>query len=558
MQPLLQLWKIKLKQIRNSFRFGKESKFKVFIITLFVIFFLGGIFLLFREGFQFLLTIPFLGIFVMDRLLYFFFLLTFFLLIFSSIVVSYTTLYSPGETDFFFYLPLSHRVIFSQKFLETLFYSSWSFVFLGFPLLASYGLSRELPLSFYILSLFLFFPFSLITTSLGVIFILLLMKVFSLNKWKIYLVGGAVLSIPIFYFIYKVISLPPLEKDLFLFMKQIFGHFRLSQHPYLPSYWVSRSLFAFIHKEMNCFWKFTLLLFFTSLLLCGVSTFLAGKLYFDGWSNSRGGIRERPVYKGRFIPERWEKTFSWIPSPYRALLFKDIKVFFRDPRQWSQFLIFFGVLGFYILNLRYYRWMRVTLYWKYMISFLNIAAMGFVLSTLTTRFMFPLMSLEGKRIWILGLTPLSLDKVFKEKFLFTFLISYLITGFLTNLSNFMLDSPRMILFISNLVIVLMSLSLSSLSVSLGAIFPKFNSENPAQIVSGFGGTLNFFLGIIYVILVSALLALPLYLHFVAGRLSGSSFCRLINLSLFWIIGMSGAVTWIPFKMAVKKVKEMEF
>ena len=40
-----------------------------------------------------------------------------------------------------------------------------------------------------------------------------------------------------------------------------------------------------------------------------------------------------------------------------------------------------------------------------MVSFLNLSVVGLLLSTFTTRFIFPMISLEGRRFWILGLLP---------------------------------------------------------------------------------------------------------------------------------------------------------
>ena len=40
-------------------------------------------------------------------------------------------------------------------------------------------------------------------------------------------------------------------------------------------------------------------------------------------------------------------------------------------------------------------------FWETMISYLNLGASALTLSTLTTRFVFPQFSLEGRRLWIL-------------------------------------------------------------------------------------------------------------------------------------------------------------
>jgi ABC-2 type transport system permease protein len=74
---------------------------------------------------------------------------------------------------------------------------------------------------------------------------------------------------------------------------------------------------------------------------------------------------------------------------------KDVRLFWRDPAQWIQFMIFFGLLCIYVLNLRNVAFNFQNPFWETMISYLNLAASALTLSTLTTRFVFPQFSLEG-------------------------------------------------------------------------------------------------------------------------------------------------------------------
>src|ERR1700690_3137540 len=91
-----------------------------------------------------------------------------------------------------------------------------------------------------------------------------------------------------------------------------------------------------------------------------------------------------------------------------TLLVKDFPLFRRDPVQWSQFIISFGLLALYVVNIR-----RLSYIPNYsaMIGFLNLAVVGLILSTFTTRFIFPMISLEGRRLWILGLLPIKRDSI---------------------------------------------------------------------------------------------------------------------------------------------------
>src|SRR4030067_704958 len=111
----------------------------------------------------------------------------------------------------------------------------------------------------------------------------------------------------------------------------------------------------------------------------------------------------------------------------RLMLLKDCRLLRRDPVQWSQFLIFFGLLGLYFLNVDRFNNPHSDisyLTWINMVSFLNLAVVGLILSTFTTRFIYPMISLEGHCFWILGLLPMNRDTVLWSKFVFAALGSW--------------------------------------------------------------------------------------------------------------------------------------
>ena len=70
-------------------------------------------------------------------------------------------------------------------------------------------------------------------------------------------------------------------------------------------------------------------------------------------------------------------------------MLKDSRVFWRDPAQWSQVMIFFGLLTIYVLNLRNVSFDLHSAFWSTMVSYLNLTACALTLSTLTTRFRLP-------------------------------------------------------------------------------------------------------------------------------------------------------------------------
>ncbi len=103
------------------------------------------------------------------------------------------------------------------------------------------------------------------------------------------------------------------------------------------------------------------------------------------------------------------------------MMVKDLRLFRRDPLQWSQFLIFLGLLMLYFLNIRRFTYDVSSIAWVNMVSFLNLAVVGLLLSTFTTRFIYPMISLEGRRFWILGLLGVRRETILWSKFLFAVL-----------------------------------------------------------------------------------------------------------------------------------------
>ena len=186
-------------------------------------------------------------------------------------------------------------------------------------------------------------------------------------------------------------------------------------------------------------------------------------------------------------------------------MLKDVRVFWRDTAQWGQSLILFGILGVYILYLPFFTEQFAALGGRFgqsfffkLVSFLNLAACALNLTTLTTRFVYPQFSLEGKRLWIVGLSPLGLVRVVKVKFLLATGISMLISVPLIWLSSARLDLPadQQLFFCG--AIAIMTLALNGLAVGMGVMYPNLKEDNPSKIVSGFGGTFCLVVSFIYI------------------------------------------------------------
>src|SRR5205823_8218836 len=79
------------------------------------------------------------------------------------------------------------------------------------------------------------------------------------------------------------------------------------------------------------------------------------------------------------------------------------------------------------------------------ISLLNLAVTSLLLCTYTSRFIYPMLSLEGRKFWILGLLPLQRERLLWGKFAFAATGALLIAEFLIVFSDLMLGVPCWVL-----------------------------------------------------------------------------------------------------------------
>jgi len=543
----------------------KHSRLKIAVVSAFGVGYWCGAYFLFRGGFDFIEKfLPGLGELLINRLFYLFFLATFIMLVFSNMILVYSLTYKSREVSFLTAMPVRHSAIFKWKFAEALFFSSWASLFLAGPMILAYGIDRAAGLTYYVYVPAFLVPFMLIAAGIGGALITVLVRFFPKRKLLAAFLL-ALVGVGVFLLLPKpaadsgadILQSPvPVLDDMMRFA-------RVSRSELLPSTWLVKGLLldARGYPEASLWREDKLLglgmLWSNGLMWLLVCFFLANRMFYSGLSRSKSAA------SGRILPHagdpigRLSILWRFLRPAIRAMVTKDLKMFFRDPAQWSQFAIFFGLLGVYILNLRNMSYHTFPVFFKNIISFMNLAATALTLGTLTTRFVYPQVSLEGNKFWLIGLAPVSMGKILREKFLLCFLASTFVAGGLTLLSGVMLGMDSATVGISSLTMLLMCFGLSGLSVGIGAVFPNFSSDNAARIVSGFGGTLALVLSLAYISVMLAAEVVISHLH-----LSG----QLVVPPFFWgCIGLAlamGCLTFLagtlPMKLGARNLRNMEF
>lgn len=558
MSEILSILVLRLVILKNKLKGVRQhSTFKIVVVWAMIFGLFFGAFYVPYRAFLFLESMGYIGLVIVDRLLYLFFMGLFVMLIFSNSIIYYSTGYRAQETNYLFTLPFEHTTIYLAKFIDSIILSSWAFLCFLVPIMGAYAWVRHLGGIFY-LSLFAFFiPFAVLASSIGCLLTMFLVKFIPYRIYRFlafFLIIGFLLGVTLFFIKGRQVSQ---TKDEMLFLiTQLIPHFEFTQFAFAPNYWISEGLFKARAADYkgSLFWWF--LLVSNALFISQVSLFFAKKIYFPSWVKSAFSGQIKSYYLEKSLVDKICKKLLFLPAAMRSLIIKDIKTFWRDPLQWSQFTIFFGLLAIYFANIRSLGYERLVPFWKNIISFLNLASTNLTLASLAVRFVFPQFSLEGKRFWILGLAPIKMRSLLFEKLWLNSFSSLCISLPLIILSNYMLQVSGQIMFLSIVVVTLMCVSLVSLCVGLGTIFPNFKEDNPAQIVSGFGGTLALVLCLIYICLSVGALAMPFH-FFVTGRIDQNLFDKVFLAAGLFVLILSITSIFLSIFFGCRALKRLE-
>jgi ABC-2 type transport system permease protein len=540
----------------------KKSPFLIAVLASFIIGYLGLGYWLFFEGLNFLYRFPLVGSLLSQRILYLIFGFFFVMLVFSNLIIGYSMLFKSRETSWLISLPLPPRNIYRWKFLEALVVSSWALLFLSAPMMIAYGRVHASEPIFFLQVAVVFIPFVIIPALLGSWIVVFLVRVLGQRHVKNYLLLIALAVLALLIVGVKPVSdADAIARQDVLSFDQLLRHTRLSVNPFLPSAWLAQTVLAWSEGLTRQGAFFFLLLLSYALMGLLVGFEIVGRFFFGSWAialSSRAArfqrlaVARRTRERRRSLLECASDLLRPFSPPAAALVLKDARLFWRDPAQWIQFMIFFGLLCIYVINLRNVAFNFQSPFWETMISYLNLAASALTLSTLTTRFVYPQFSLEGRRLWIIGLAPIGLRKVLLQKFWMSCLTAMTITIVLMITSSLMLHLPGSKVAFFAVAIGLMSAALSGLAVGLGALFPNFKEDNPSKIVSGFGGTLCLVASFLYITLFVTLAALP-----DVRRVVKIAWPFPDALPYILAVLLSAAVLFFPLILAMRRVKNLE-
>jgi len=554
------LLRSRLRQVSHRLQgLAGESRLKVWFIGVFAALFWVGLLAVFLRSFAFVDRFPGLKDVLLAHLFSLLFFALMVMLIFSTGVISFGSLFRSNESHFLLTQPVSPQSIVAYKFIESLLFGSWALVFLGAPALVAYGLSSDVPLYFFPMSLLVFVPFVAVPAALGTAASMLLVRFVPRGRRRALLWiawGGGVALLVLLYRLRLGLRayMPFSEAWLWNVLKR-FGFVRSAL---LPSYWVTESILSLGQgNSARALFFFLVIISNVAFLILLLHRF-ATRSYLLSYSLSQGLSRRNRRRGSRLVSSLVGGLFWYLPKQTRLLIGRDVVRFVRDPVQWSQVLIFFGLLAIYFFNLRQFYYQIAGEFWKVLVSLLNLGATSLTLATFISRFAYPQVSLEAQRMWVVGLAPVSRRLLIIAKFLSALVGSVVLAAGLVGLSNWMLRLPWTVAAAQMLVAAMVAAGLSGLGIGLGACFPNLKESDPSKIVAGFGGTLSLVAGLGFLIVMLTFAVFLTHLAFDAAWAVHPQRSLLMVGGMVVVLAVGLAVAITPMVVGVRRFERMEF
>jgi ABC-2 type transport system permease protein len=536
---------------KNSLRKSKgRGNAKILGLCVGGLVFWVGLFFLFYKVLTYFSSQEMIGDILARHLLAMVILVFFSMLIFSHIVTALSNLYLSQDLELFHSSPATFTEIFLSRSFYTLIDSSWMLIVFGLPVIMAYGVVYHANLAYYLSLVYVSLPLMIIAASLGILVIMVLVRFFPAQRARDIIFFLSIIVIIVLYLLFRFLRPERLvDPDSFVSIAQYLGALKAPDSPYLPSHWATDLLWTRLARHSGGQVLNYLLLWSTALALMVIDIWMAGLIYFKGFSRAQEAKSRSHV--GRKI---LEKAVSALTRPLgpdtSSLIAKEVRTFFRDNSQWSQLLLLGALVVVYLYNFSVLPLERSpikSVYLQNALSFLNIGLAGFVISALSARFIFPAVSSEGNAFWIILSSPLSARRFLWSKYVAYVIPMVILAEVLIIYTNHLLGVTAFMMVLSSATMFFLVFGIAALGVGLGAVYPNFKHENIAQVATSFGGMIYMISSSVFIALVIVLEAGPVY-TILSAHFRGEVIARL---QWVWIMG-SFIMVIVVLIVAVKK------
>ncbi|MBL0937257.1 MAG: hypothetical protein IBJ03_00070 [Gemmatimonadaceae bacterium] len=478
------------------------------------------------------------------------------ILLLSNTIAALSNFFLARDLDQLAASPVGSGALFRARLAETTLHSSWMVMLLLVPVIAAYGVAYGGGLEFVPYALAVLVPFLVIPATLGSVFTLLLVNVFPARRTRDLLSVITALAVAGLVLMFRAARPEQLARpEGFANFMQFVAALDTPSSPWMPSEWAATGIVHFLSGKAAWMPLLQLWSVATALVLVGHA------LYSRTWRRAYSMAQEGANRQRSQRPARgwFDRALAVLGPVRRELVLKELRVFVRDSTQWSQLVLLAVLLVVYVANVRYLplNGPGVTTLLRNVIPFLNLALAGFVLASIAARFVFPSVSLEGRALWLLRSSPLSMSDLLWAKFWVGALPLFTLALMLVGATNLMLGVLPFVHAVSLISIAALVFPLTAMALGYGTFYPRFDTENAAQIPTSFGGLMFMLSAVGLIALVAYLAGRPAARWVVAGHFGWDR----SGVDLAWPFAVAFTLcvtlTVVPLVLARQKLERLE-
>jgi len=486
---MFDLLRVYFQEVRNvTVDYGRRYPFRLAAIVLFVLLSMAGTYWFIWKGFYFLVRLGGLGALIIKKLVFVLFFMTFIMSAASFGLLYYAFSFRSRHSRFLVSLPIAPWRIVLVNFCQAAFFACWIPGLGLLMFMAAYSRISGQGFSLALIAVPFVLPFMFLCCLAGYWACVFFLRY--LSPRKALLAGVILMLLPALGHKQETAS----GHGLFYALSEDVAFIQLAQRWYMPFAWPA---WGILESEGGL--NLRVLVYLANLVSLSALAFAAVLLYSQKSFLSLFHRHSLPQGKKQYRPGFFERIFlSGKAGPMRAFCLKDIKIFSREPALYLQFLVFFGLLFFYFLNLRRFSYHMLGPQWKSLILFLNTFSVLCITAAFAMRFVFPQWSMEGKSYWLIKLSPVSIQRVHGEKLVFWSVVTCVIAVTLVELSCAQLSVGFFVAVVSGLAAFLTAYSVTGISLGLGAYFADFKRDYYLNAVESLGGTIALVANFVYV------------------------------------------------------------
>ncbi|MGQ0649280.1 MAG: putative ABC transporter permease subunit [Gemmatimonadaceae bacterium] len=478
------------------------------------------------------------------------------ILLLSNVITALSSFFLARDLDMLVSAPVDWLQLYGAKLLETTLHSSWMVLLLSIPIFCAYGMVYDGGFAFVGVVVGAFVPFLLIPSVVGSALTLVLVNIFPARRTRdilsvITVIAGAGVVV-----LFRLLRPEKLARpEGFRSLVEFISILRGPTSPLLPSEWVQRTIMGWLTWDFDALPLY--LLWSTAAAFVVLGALLHRAFYARGFSKAQEGAQ-------RIVKERATRPWKgWELWPFgvrrRELVLKELRIFFRDTTQWSQLILLGVLLVVYVVNIKFLPLSGegVTFFIVNLIPFLNLALAGFVLASIAARFLFPGVSLEGRSWWLVRSSPMAMQDLLWAKFWVGTLPLLVLALAIVVVTNILLQVSAFMFVVSVGTITLMTFAIAGLALGFGTLYPRFETENAAQIPTSFGGLMFMMTSVCLIGGIIVLEARPVYTYLSARTYETEADPTQMIVGFTLALALCLTATFLPLRLARRRLESLE-